>query len=488
VRGSWQVGLDAMQTPVGIAAVCGLGLLVLIWAWAWWHDAPVADEIDEIRPRGKPAAASRACWVFAGALLFLGAFIPIAMIARQNVEPRTLYFPLVGMVIVLAQALDAALAAVPSAGSFAKVARSLRATVAVVVGMAAIAACICCVGIQQWYSLRAHRDEQISRRLAELVPDPPANAVYIPFALDAGPTSTSLVLFDRLRPGAFNTTWSATALMQESTRRRDILAAAINPWAKFPLDRFSAEGFWTSMQLDGRASDSGQKGEFVSWDRVIPFAVDDSGRVRLVRQIDITRPDERVDTFHPPLVRAAIRAGTARGHATALTLTDSADLPPKPLAGWRLLKAAEADEPLAFPLRTSRGTQRPATWLHPTFDSGTRAAMLVPVDAAGGPRTIRFHVTTPPEEYARFPKGEPVTLHIELMPEGDATSPLVAQSVELTRERADAEPRWIAIDFQVPALAEAAAIRVRATSKRGAESAPVWVTAGMWLNARLPGT
>ena len=493
-QGAWETGLETLATPVGIAAMGGLMVLAIVWVWAWCVEQRRTGEeragVRETVPqRGNTRALARVCWIAAGAILFVGAFVPIAMMGRQNVEPRTLYFPLVGLSLILAQLVDVLLGAVPSAGRAAIVGRFARGAVGLVGAAAVIAGCVCCVGMQAWCYRRSQRDVAIASRLAELVPDPPANAAYVPLSLDAGVTSTGYLLFDRLRPGAFNTTWSATALMQEQTRRGDVVAAAVNPWAKYPFDRFSIEGLSFALRLDGRASDPVSTGEFISWERAVPFAVDDDGRVRLVRQIEIARADERVDAYVVPVVRNAVRAGTARGHATTMTLTDSADQLPGIVGGWRWVDPATgnaASEIVMQPL-DSRGTKREGVWLHPTYQNASRAAMQATIEPSANDRSLRFRLTTPPEDYVRFDGAEPVTVQIELF-DGNASgistaAALATASIELTRELAESESKWVPVDLTVPSSDVPRLLRVRivGSKARGATHAPVWVTPGMWV-------
>ncbi len=494
--GAWQTGIEALATPVGIAAIVALAILVLVWAWAWWAEEQDENAGNVPAPRSRARSiAARVCTIAAGAVLFVGAFVPIAAMARQNVEPRTLYFPLVGLCIMLAQAVDLLLIALPVTGRAAPVGRACRACMALAAGSAAIAGAVCCVGLQAWCNHRSHRDESIAAQLVELVPDPPAAAVYVPLALDAGATPTGRLLFDRLRPAAFATTWSATALMRQRTRRADVVAAAINPWAAFPYDRISADGLWFAFKLDGRASSpvapagegaEGGKGDFIAWDRAIPFVIDDSGTVRLVRQVEIVRSDDRVESFTMPVVRAAIRAGTARGRATTASLTDSADPIPSTVAGWRWLHGPDASSTGAVAMQSlnSRGTRRDGAWLHPTFQAASRAAMVATVDPAPRARQLRFRLTTPPEDYARFANARPVVISVELLAGGADSAPIAAASVDVTRERAEAEPRWIPLMLDVPPMETTGTLRVRVAGSKipGATHAPVWITPGMWTD------
>jgi hypothetical protein len=328
-----------------------------------------------------------------------------------------------------------------------------------------------------------------------LIPDPPRHAVYIPLALDDGITQTGYLLFDRLRPAAFGTTWSATALMQQKLRRPDVVAAAVNPWAKYPFDSFRSDGLRFALKLDGRASDPASAGDFITWDRAIPFTVDPDGRVRLVRQIEIVRSDDRVETFNVPAVRAAIRAGTARGHGTTITLTDSADPAPMMMTGWRWIDPATgtpsaATEEIGMLPLESRGVKREGIWLHPTYQSSSRAAMQATIEPAASARTLRFRVTTPPEDYARFAGAEAVTMHIELLDRAaariDAATPVAAASIELTRDLAESDAKWVPVELAVPAsdVPRVLRVRVAGSKTRGATHAPVWVTPGMWVNTR----
>lgn len=482
--GAWETGLEALATPVGIAAIGGMAVLACIWAWAWWSGAPGGEGADSTRGVSRRlGAAARASWIGGGAILFLGAFIPIALMDRQNVEPRTLYFPLVGLCVILAQLLDVLLGLLPRAGRGVMVSRSVRAAVGLVTGGGVILAAICCVGIQTWAHRREDRDATIARQLVELLPNPPVNAAYLPMRLDSGPTSTGYLLFDRLRPAAFSTTWSATALMQESTRRSDISSASINPWVPLPYHRFSAEGVWSRVRLNTFVSAHRGEGEFVPWDRAVPFTIDDDGRVRLVRQIEITRSDDRVETFVMPVVRAAAREGHARGRATTIALMDAGDPPARPVTGWRWIDArtGQAGETIGMLALDSRGTKREGVWLHPTYQDASRAAMQAEIEASPEARMLRLRITTPPEDFARFAGSMPVRVMVDVVSTGDEA--VAAALVELTRELAEAEPKWVPLDITIPASDTPLVMRVRIAGGAKGPFAPVWIMPGIWIDA-----
>jgi hypothetical protein len=213
--------------------------------------------------------------------------------------------------------------------------------------------------------------------------------------------------------------------------------------------------------------------------------------VRVVRQIEIVRSDDRVETFAVPVVRAAIRAGTARGQATVISLTDRADPPAVFVTGWRWTRpgSAEAGDAIGMLPLESRGVKREGIWLHPTYQSASRAAMQATIEPSSEARTLKFRVTTPPEDYARFAGAMPVVVHFEVFAGGSAGAqiavPLAAASVELTQAMADEETRWVPVEVDVPASDEGLVLRVRVESSkaRGAVHAPVWVTPGMWIDA-----
>ncbi len=481
--GAWQAGLDALATPVGIAVLAMLALLVIAWAWAWWGEESPAQD-GPARPARPRLVLSRVCWLAAGSVLFCGAFVPIALMARQNVEARTLYFPLVGLCLIVAHAVDALLGCVPASGRLHTVRRAASALLALAAGAGVLAGVVVCVGIQAWCHGRAKRDEHIAAQLAELVPNPPPNTVYVPLKLDAGPTSSGLPMFDRLRPAAFATTWSATALMQQATRRRDVLAASINPYATYPYDLFNAEGLRFAVKLDGRAVSPGGK-EVIAWSRAVPFVVEDDGRVRLVRQLNVERPDERVETFTPPIVRAAVRSGAARGHAATFSVRDAADPPPAFVEGWSWCDppAHTPREAVQMKPLTSRGTKREGVWLHPTYQNASVAAMCTAVPPADHERRLVFRLTTPPEDYIRFAGAGPVTLHVEVFAGGETQAPIASTQIEFTRELAERETRWAPLELAVPASSEPLTliVRVQGSKTRGATHAPLWITPGLWV-------
>ena len=95
---------------------------------------------------------------------------------RQRVEARTLYLPLVGLCIILAQGIDLLMAAPKQGGGSVVVPRILRGSVAVIARAAVIACAMCSVGVQSCRNRRVARDEATAVRLPGLVPNPPPDA------------------------------------------------------------------------------------------------------------------------------------------------------------------------------------------------------------------------------------------------------------------------------------------------------------------------
>jgi hypothetical protein len=175
----------------------------------------------------------------------------------------------------------------------------------------------------------------------------------------------------------------------------------------------------------------------------------------------------------------------------AITLTDRADPPARVVTGWRWVDARtrQAGETIGMLPLNSRGTKREGVWLHPTYQDASRAAMQAELEASPTGRRLRFRVTTPPEDYARFAGAMPVVVRFEVFAGGSAgeqvAAPLAAASVELTQAMAEAETRWVPVEVDVPASDEGLVLRVRVESSkaRRAVHAPVWVTPGMWIDA-----
>lgn len=250
-------------------------------------------------------------------MLLVGAFgigagflslLPGVLIAGQGLAPRMAYTPLVCFAIAFGGLLAATSSLLP-----ARTRAWLTATLAPVVIAGAIIGGITMVGLQKAYQLRGREDLAVMAQLKRLVPDPPPQTVFLPVRIEHWPTNTGMIRFDRLRPGAFDTIWSATAIVRQSYKRRDLWAAGCNPWRPPMImdattqwvrldDQFV---IWSPFPPDRRDNQPRARGTRLPWTNVLPFVVDTSGHVKLLKQVVFDPPPvpgAQPLTIEPPLV------------------------------------------------------------------------------------------------------------------------------------------------------------------------------------------
>jgi hypothetical protein len=244
-----------------------------------------------------------------GAVASAAAMLPPAVVAGQGVPPRLAYVPSLGLAAAFGGVLAMVIAAVGP-----RIRRVLICVGAPVLAAAAIEGAMVLMGVQAWYQSRARTDVAIAAQLRSLMAEPPPQTIFVPVRIDHTTTRTGDVLFDRLRHGAFETIWSSTALTRQTYRRRDLWAAGWNPWRQPVIDQPTDSGvrlndrfvIWSPFHPAERG------GTAVPWANIVPFSVDDRGRVRLVRQVVVTTPGQPRRKFDVPIVVAALRQGQVR--------------------------------------------------------------------------------------------------------------------------------------------------------------------------------
>ena len=175
------------------------------------------------------------------------ALLPGALIVGQGLAARMMYTPLVGFSIALGGLVAAGVSLFGP-----RTRRRLAAALAPVVIAGACAGAVTMMGLQKAYQLRTREDQAIMAQLMRLVPEPPPQTIFLPVRLEHWPTRTGMIRFDRLRPGVFETIWSATAIVRQSYRRieqspgvcRSVCLRASHSFAHVPIrsDRVGSRG------------------------------------------------------------------------------------------------------------------------------------------------------------------------------------------------------------------------------------------------------
>lgn len=498
VRGGLDLGLHTLSSTSLWVWLVPLGLTGLAWCLA--HARPLLAPDDTATPHTPAMGRSdiHADLLLAGFGLAsaIAALLPVALVSGQGVAARMLYFPVIGLAIALA-GLGSAL----GAGTTPRLGRAAAAVLAPVVVVVASLGAVALVGIQRQYQVRSRTDHEIAAQLTRLVPHPPADTIFVPLRLDALDTRTGSPFFDRIRPGAFETIWSATALTRQTYHRRDLWASGWNPWRPSILgqptaddvrlnDRFVVWSPFPPAPLDPTDRAGATR---LPWANVIPFIAEPArarsraggplAHVRLVRALVFESEDGSVLNIQPPLVKTLVDAGTIARADTLVfrTFTQSpgahpglTDLPP-----WNWATTGQPATPQNCRAWPGPGNSRPAVWMHPTTANGSRAAVTLTLPPSAEPRRLIVRATIAEHDLDRNAASDPVTLTLTA-----AGNPSPAPLAELTLRRARfrLEQTWLPLVATIPPSASPVTLRLSIAPAEGSDPSrildPVWVTPG----------
>lgn len=339
--GSFKAGLRELDNAAGVAIISGLVALAASWALLMIlvpgeRPAPRAQQPHAPSSASTPSSASaparvpasprsaagaRVLWTLTGIGMIVAGMLPVAMLARQNVEPRTMYFPLAGAAIVLSQLLDLLMSAGPGTvrsrsaphararSPLALVAIGARCLIAPAGAAVCVLACICAVGIQTAVHARSAGDARLFSTLSRLVPSPPKDAVFVPVEVLRPLDATGYLAFDEIRPSALSAVWAGREMLQRTYRRRDIDLVPSSPWVPPFITRADAHGLYADRLTD-RFRDG-----FIARERIVPFVVNRRGDIVLVSRVKVETPDGVVSVVEAPAVEA-LRPGLHKDEVT----------------------------------------------------------------------------------------------------------------------------------------------------------------------------
>jgi hypothetical protein len=466
VRGSFRLGWETVASPTGL--VVGSMLLAAGTLWLAWAARRGGSAATSVGVNSPP----RSGWTFAaGAIVFAAGWLPVCVIDHQNVENRLTYVPLLGAAMMLGSLLDAlfwATACVrPCAASTVRALTTAAAFAGIAPGV------ICLVGSQAYFQRRSRQDQREIAALKDLIPNPPANTVFVPFRTDATAAHTGILLFDRARYGVFETPWSAHAAIRLAYRRDDLGATSYNPWSpppRTPVDKPGADGVrWTrglSREMEKLFPADPEGGVRIAWANMVPFVTDDDGQLRLIRRVDVERADHRDLEIRPPMVHAAIDARRGGGIVPTTTyqiMEAAANSRPDliPINFWHSGdgKAAVFQKGVRpFPTASAHD----ATWL--AAGAGPRDRMSVRMPPLDRPGYLLIRATI--GEFDLNPKRNPIVAVQELV-----VSMAGAPEKELATLRIDPAKlrglkKWLPLVVTIPARDGTAGDRVVVAARR----------------------
>lgn len=407
VRGAWELGVDHISTGIGLSVLVALSAAGI----AWCILAIFASRVQAIppspanTPKAKPVTVElpappsplRRLLFITGALAVLVfSLLPVAVLARQNLEIRNGYVPFAACAMLLAQVLDILWSTVALPGRLARARGHNRfgaiiSTVsksAVLFPIAAIMvlACICNVGTQEWLRRRSEADASLITQLRQQIPSPPPHAVFIPIRIAYTPSNTGEFMFDHLRAGNLAAIWAAQSMLTEAYRRRDLEIVAWNPWAAATVAGVATAGDAKAI-VRVHPWKTGRD-QVVDLRRVIPFTIDAKGKVHFVEDLTVESPSGQLTRLEFPLI-AAHKHDTASPNAVSFPVTNAwlgIDLasaerlhttdyrpPVQPDWFWSRPQAAAAAATATAPERVQFGLVRPwqfttmnmAAWMRP---------------------------------------------------------------------------------------------------------------------------
>ena len=418
-----------------------LALLVpttLLWLRRWMgREVIVRDDRDSLtRPAG----------VFAFGLgLFLIAWLPVALLKAQIVEPRICYFPALGLAVAGAMVID-------QLGVWLAPYRASCALFKGVVGVALLAwalpSALAMVGVQDALRKRYRLDRREMDQLKAMVPDPPAGTVFVPLHIeDMGlAASTGYSNFDKFAVGALGTPWSAKSIIDWTYGRDDLYCTARSWWQPLALRALNARTAWYPLMPGPRRSSHPAGGPRISWSRMVPFVVDAKGQVHLVSLIRVTRPDHQGLLIPISYVQGLLRERGLPDHEfTIADKAGTADLPPRDVWRW-----ATTGQPVQLTTVCAWGSDRVCVAMHPRYpdqqDMALMSTILPPAD-----RAYRLHFrATFAEHDPNQGKGDGVELLWYL--DEQRSAPLA--SLSLPPGRLAADQRWFPVSFTMPAHAQ----------------------------------
>ncbi len=255
---------------------------------------------------------------FAGAAFVL-ALMPVYVVRAYGApDSRMLYAPAIGLVLLMALAAEG-VRALPWSASI----RPVSAFVAVYLAAAVFLwFALMQVGTQSALRQRWAFDVAESRRLRELVPNPPPGTVFVPVWLDDMPYPECRRLNYLFAFGIWSHAWTA---MHEPARLygRSDLYASYGRWEGGPWNYAAADEHglvmrqvltykWGPHPYPLEKTGPGKGGYRVPWDKVVAFETDHAGELRLITHIVLPGPDGGSKKVGIPMALTLMEEGKIR--------------------------------------------------------------------------------------------------------------------------------------------------------------------------------
>lgn len=277
---AFRFGIAALRADPLLAALAAAAVVAgaALWVRA---SAPAASAAQH------PARPAWRVWLIVfGAAWFVVCWLPIARIVYPA-SPRLFYAPCAGLAIAVGAALDLAIGSVRHPPRW-------RARISLAAIGLMFACAVCMIGVQRAFHLRWHADQDQARQLVALVPDPPRRAIFVPIRVVDRLGGAERTPFTRRFYPPLHSSWAGGWWLQMAYRRHDVFAAqAIGPWDRVPLTSVNVSDEWPNgraMPLNPMMPPfrrRARSGAAFAWEKVIPFEIDDHGRVHVFTSVRI---------------------------------------------------------------------------------------------------------------------------------------------------------------------------------------------------------
>lgn len=342
----------AQHRVIVLIYAAALVIAGVAWIRRWSRLEP-----DEASGAGACADAASVWFPWRAIALGLGMFacswIPIVMIRAQGVESRLLYPGWPGLAIAIAAGLDA----LGRRGREGRAGRVIRTATGVVIAAIAVLGGLMFVGIQSALRERARLDGVEGARLAELAPRIPPGSIVLPLAALSTPTNTGVRAFDTMVYGALRRPWASASYLPKALRRNDLASGWVGDWDRWTpiIDPFSSKDGSEGLLYDNpklwieklavEFPTNGQGATILPANRILAFAIDEAGRVRLVERVEfesvagdpapvrIALPQVAGDASLAEADRAVVRFGprpARRDQARPVRILPSQPVPDQP--------------------------------------------------------------------------------------------------------------------------------------------------------------
>lgn len=438
---------------VGTAAATGS-----LWSWNRLGRRPRSSrgsDSQAIVGRGSSVgragpAALQVC-VF-GIVAFSSAWGVIYVLKVYQPEPRLFFMPLIGATAILGVLADAVLGRLGGASGSGRVVARVAGVVVVpvVIGWAVLLG-----GAQRIYREVYDRDEDFGAQLRALVPEAQRVGFFTLVRVEDPKYRVGQDWFNRQFHQIFLSSYNLSAWIKQQLRNSRAYGGTYDLGrTEYKVVDENALGWQWPFVPEGTPRIDGTPWNtdgvwLVPWDKVVPFKIDERGKIRLVTELAIQRADNRDGVVRPAMV-AEIARNRVVPEEVATYYNTSADGRVVPVGPWKW--AGGAIVPF---------------WRQFEWDMEYTATRLIAGTAEGRPASRVFAVLPPSDRPTRVYFRACISRRDALRGQPDLDlrwtvggAPEPSATLGLSSGIMVAAQRWIPVSFEVPPHALAQAIEV----------------------------